>query len=57
MHLRDCQKLLVDGLQGIYPLLELNVIGGELCLTGHEQWADPGVLGFSLWHLPFPAAL
>lgn len=57
MHLRDCQKLLVDRLQGIYPLLELNVIGGELCLTGHEQWVDPGVLGFSLWHLPFPAAL
>jgi hypothetical protein len=47
----------VDSLQGIYPLLELNVIGGELCLARHEQWRQSGTLGFILWHLPFPAVL
>jgi hypothetical protein len=36
-HLRHRQKLLVDGLQGIYSLLKLHVIGWELRLAGREQ--------------------
>jgi hypothetical protein len=55
--LRDCQKLLMDGLEGIYSLLKLYVIRGELCLSVHEQGADRRVLGVVLWHLPSLAAL
>lgn len=35
--LRYCQKLLVDSLQGIHPLLKLDIVGGELGLDKHEQ--------------------
>lgn len=35
--LRYCQKLLVDSLQRIHPLLKLDIVGGELGLGKHEQ--------------------
>jgi hypothetical protein len=47
----------MDGLEGIYSLLKLYVIRGELCLSVHEQGADRRVLGVVLWHLPSLAAL